>query len=247
MKRVFAFEFGDQKWVPKIFRRQLHELLQFQVGLFYQALLPLLKNWIVENKIDQLTDLASGTGGPWHKFLPLIQKEKPNFSLQLSDINPIKNSAIPFIKHSVDLNNPSSWPAGALSIFTAFHHLKKEQIHYLLSKAVEENRPLFIAEFTERSSKRVLGMLFSFIAVWVHSPSVKPFTFTRFLFTYLLPVVPLIYLWDGAVSHLRSFSDQELEQFCTKHSTDHYQLCSFSIPNHTQGMTLRGIYSKKKD
>jgi hypothetical protein len=244
MRRVFAFEFGDQKWVPKIFRRQLHELLQFQVGLFYQPLLPLLQDWIKEHKVDQLTDLASGTGGPWQNILPSIQKEHPNFTLQLSDLNPSKKSTLTYLKSSVNLNDPTSWPEDAVTIFTAFHHLKKGQAQALLANVAEEKRPIFIAEFTERSFKRVLGMLLSPIAVWIHSPKVKPFTFTRFLFAYLIPIIPLIYMWDGIISHLRSFTDEEMEQMVAPFQSEEYSLKTFCIVNKENGVTLRGIYSQ---
>ena len=34
---------------------------------------------------------------------------------------------------------------------------------------------------------------------------------TRLLFTYLLPAIPMICLWDGVVSQLRAYSAEELE------------------------------------
>jgi hypothetical protein len=39
----------------------------------------------------------------------------------------------------------------------------------------------------------------------------RPLTWRRLLWTYLLPVVPLVAAWDGFVSCLRTYSVAELE------------------------------------
>ena len=38
----------------------------------------------------------------------------------------------------------------------------------------------------------------------------RPFSWKRLLFTYPLPCVPLICLWDGLVSQLRAYTADEL-------------------------------------
>jgi hypothetical protein len=50
------------------------------------------------------------------------------------------------------------------------------------------------------------------ISVLLVTPFIKPFKFDRIIFTYLIPVFPLITLWDGVVSVLRTYTVQELKQ-----------------------------------
>jgi hypothetical protein len=41
-------------------------------------------------------------------------------------------------------------------------------------------------------------------------PRVRPFRWTNLLFTYFVPLVPLMVLWDGVVSCLRTYDVREL-------------------------------------
>ncbi len=42
------------------------------------------------------------------------------------------------------------------------------------------------------------------------TPFIKPRTWTRFFWTYVIPIVPLTTCWDGVVSLLRVYSPQAL-------------------------------------
>jgi len=43
-------------------------------------------------------------------------------------------------------------------------------------------------------------------------PFVRPFRWGYLIFTYLIPVLPLMICWDGAVSMLRVYSPSELRE-----------------------------------
>jgi len=38
-------------------------------------------------------------------------------------------------------------------------------------------------------------------------------SWVQILFTYVVPILPLLIFWDGLVSQLRTYSVQELEEF----------------------------------
>ncbi len=44
----------------------------------------------------------------------------------------------------------------------------------------------------------------------VTTPFIRPFRWGRLIFTYPIPILPLLCLWDGLVSCLRSYSAHEL-------------------------------------
>ncbi len=75
---------------------------------------------------------------------------------------------------------------------------------------MDTNQSIAIFEGQERSVPSILAMLFSPISVLLTTPMIRPFTFGRIVFTYLIPIVPLFVLWDGVVSSLRTYSVKEM-------------------------------------
>jgi len=63
-------------------------------------------------------------------------------------------------------------------------------------------------------SLRTLPVLLTPIFVWLATPFMRPFTWQRFVWTYLVPLVPLTCLWDGVVSQLRAYTVAELRHLC---------------------------------
>ena len=70
--------------------------------------------------------------------------------------------------------------------------------------------PLLAAEAVERSALGFAGVLFSPFLVWAVTPFLRPLSLSRLLFTYVLPLVPVMALWDGIVSVLRCYRPDEL-------------------------------------
>jgi len=246
MRRLHLFEFGDQTWVPKIFRKYLHELLQYQVCRFYRPIIPILLDWIKTNNIDKVTDLASGKGGPWPYLIHEIQKEIPSFQLELSDINPYPIEGLEYNPNIVDLRNPASIPKGALTIFTGFHHLKPTEVEVFLNTVSNNNQPLFMADFVERKPLKILGMILSPVVVLIDTVRIKPFSFLRILFTYLIPMIPLMYMWDGAISHARAYSISELNKYASNLESTDYVFEFIQTKNEIDGLLITGFYSGPK-
>jgi hypothetical protein len=44
------------------------------------------------------------------------------------------------------------------------------------------------------------------------TPILRPFSWRRLVFTYLVPLLPLAIWWDGVVSNLRAYSLRELDE-----------------------------------
>ena len=58
----------------------------------------------------------------------------------------------------------------------------------------------------------LLSPLITIASYFFMTPFIKPRTFPRFFWTYLIPVVPLATSWDGIVSILRTYSPKELKE-----------------------------------
>ena len=51
--------------------------------------------------------------------------------------------------------------------------------------------------------------------VWIATPFLRPFGWARLLWTYPVPLVPLLCLWDGTVSQLRAYHPDELDELAS--------------------------------
>ena len=54
-------------------------------------------------------------------------------------------------------------------------------------------------------------------------PFVRPFRWSRLLWTYLIPLVPFVLLFDGIVSCIRTYSPAELGELLEGLSANEYQ------------------------
>lgn len=52
--------------------------------------------------------------------------------------------------------------------------------------------------------------LMSLVRGFTHTPRVGKLTISRFLFTYLVPLAPVLFAWDGMVSAVRTYTPEEL-------------------------------------
>jgi hypothetical protein len=66
----------------------------------------------------------------------------------------------------------------------------------------------------ERSVLGLAGVLLSPLLVWLVTPFLRPVSPARLACPYLLPIAPLLVLWDGVVSVLRRYRPDELLALC---------------------------------
>jgi hypothetical protein len=57
----------------------------------------------------------------------------------------------------------------------------------------------------------------------VFTPFIRPFQWSRLLWTYLVPIIPFVLLFDGIVSCLRTYRPPELGEIIAKVTTAKYQ------------------------
>jgi hypothetical protein len=108
-------------------------------------------------------------------------------------------------------------------MFTAFHHFCPEQACAVLADAVRNRQGIGVFEATQRGPLALVLMLLSPLMVLVMTPFIRPFRWSRLLWTYLLPLVPLVTLFDGLVSCLRTYSVQELHELTARLGANDYQ------------------------
>jgi hypothetical protein len=100
---------------------------------------------------------------------------------------------------------------GVRTIFSSFHHFDTDDAVSILQDAVDKQMPICVFEFTERRLVNLFIAPISMVILFAKLLFTRPLTISKLVFCLILPIVPLIYLWDAAVSHLRSYSRDELQ------------------------------------
>ena len=226
MKRLSLFEFEDLEWLPQVWRDQITELLHHQIASrgIYRAIVPLIVETLNATKTDRIVDLGSGSGGDivgLHEAIDAACGKE--IAVRLSDkfpnleafkrIEAATGGRVGHIARSVDATNVPGDVTGLRTMFTAFHHLPPQLAAKILSDAVRSRSPILVAEFTERTLFNVVraALLGPLIALF-DSAFIRPFGLKRLLWTYLVPVTPLLYSWDAVASHIRTYSVDELDE-----------------------------------
>jgi len=229
LKRKYLFEFEDFKWYPTDFRNIQTDFLQFIMQRFdvFSRVYPRLFEVVTTTKIYHFTDLCSGGGGA---ILQLRKHFKTTFTKPfkavLTDLYPNKkafqelyeksNGEISFIGESVDVKDDLQHLKGIWTVFNAFHHLSPLHAVRLLSQAKKYKKPIAVMEPLDRNIFMIfLQSFFLIIGLFFFIPFAKSFNFKAFLFTYLLPLIPLFIIWDGWISVLKVYNPDILLKMTT--------------------------------
>jgi hypothetical protein len=92
----------------------------------------------------------------------------------------------------------------------------------VLADAVRDRQGIGVFEATQRSPLALALTLLAPLMVLLVTPLIRPFRWSRLLWTYLFPLVPLVTLFDGLVSCLRTYSVQDLRDLTAGLGTSDY-------------------------
>jgi hypothetical protein len=62
----------------------------------------------------------------------------------------------------------------------------------------------------------------SFLSVFGLITRMRPHRASWWLFTWVLPVIPVVIAWDGLISHLRSYTECEMLDLTDGLTSEHY-------------------------
>jgi hypothetical protein len=237
MKRLHAFEIHELSGCPDLVRRLATDYLHTVGEVFraFEPVTPLLATALSQSGARQIVDLCSGGTGPVVSLAKAVEARLGyGPTVVLTDLFPnraafaraAERSAVPILAEPepIDARHVPERLDGVRTVFDAFHHFRPEDARGILRDAAERRRPILIVEATERSVPALLGMLlFVPLLVLVLTPLVRPLSGWRLLLTYVLPLAPLLILFDGLVSCLRSYTETELRALTHGLETETYR------------------------
>lgn len=234
--RIHLFEFEDLTWFPDFIRQGITDFIRYFLNLmnFYHPVYKIISDVLDITKENQILDLCSGGGGV---ILQLQKKLSKNHS---KDVNIILSDLYPNIdafKHiqarSGGMIDYISFPVNAASasteykclrtVFSASHHFEPQVLKSVLADAVRNNAPIGIFDCGDKNIITMFGMIFvqPLLSIFI-TPFIKPFKFSRLIYTYILPLIPLCTIWDGVVTILRLYSPEELLKIAKSVDSENY-------------------------
>jgi hypothetical protein len=244
MRRYHLFEFEDLNGFPDVWRRAMTRYLKTAVNLF-----PLPGMWA--DKLAtlgpgegrfQIVDLGSGSGGSMSSIIPALRRKGYTPDVTLTDLYPNpdavaeKNAstegALRYWPMPVDATAVPAELRGTRTMFLSFHHHPPERARAILRDAFEKRVGIAVLEFSARKPSMLLSCVQVPLAVLFLTPLIRPLKASQLLFTYVVPVVPLLMFWDALVSHLRTYSPEELREMTAEMQAPDYvwETGEFTVP-----------------
>ena len=222
--RFHLFEFHELPWFPAVWRDLLTDFLSFYASAFkpYAGVAPLLADALKEAGDSRIVDLCSGAGQPLLSLVPALRRlGLRDLQVTLTDKYPNLEAwksvgetdvVVTYLETSIDAVDVPSNLKGFRTLFTSFHHFRPDAALAVLVDAVSKDEGVGVFEYTERNWLIwTLPILLIPPFVWLCTPFIRPFRWPTLVWTYLIPVVPMIAMWDGFVSSLRTYSVGEIK------------------------------------
>ena len=167
----------------------------------------------------EILDLCSGGGGPWLTLGRELATRGP-VHIELSDLYPNvpawrelsarSDGHLSFRSEPIDATDVPSSSRGVRTMFNAFHHFPPDVARAILADAVRKRRAIAIFEGINHRGAGFAAMPLQLPAILLFTPLVRPFRWSRLLFTYGVPLIPLLVLFDGTMSMLRLYLEDDL-------------------------------------
>lgn len=229
MKRIHLFEIEDFDWCPDWIRRCMTRLIVVMHKILgtKDDLTDLVARALKHSRQPAIIDLCSGSGGPMIAvFKALTEKyQLKDLSLTLTDLYPnqemakkINSQPLVGIHYSTTPVNAAAidpHSAGVRTMVCSMHHMKPEVARHILKNAKESSQPICIYEISDNSFPIWLWWIaipIIFVVALAITPLARPMSWQQLVFTYLIPIIPLFFAWDGAVSNARTYTCKDLDE-----------------------------------
>lgn len=253
MKRIQLFEFEDQPWFPAWMRIALTRVIRVLMKMMGTTKLSakLIKEKMNECEASQIVDLGSGAGGVMIDVFEEMKSEDKNSTpnLILTDLYPSREhinyvnqldyKKLSYKEESVNALSLETTPDGLKTMFNAFHHLRPSEAKEMLQAAAKSKSPVLIYEMADNSIPLVLWWLFLPISLVIVAimclfltPFVRPLTFKQLIFTYLIPIIPIAYAWDGQASYPRIYTFEDIKELLQEIDQSSYSYEVEYLKNH---------------
>jgi len=205
---------------------------------------------------SRIVDLCAGGGGPMLAVFEALRAQPGGGKLQLTltDLypNPELAAAVnarhdPALTYRLAPVDALNVPAGLLGVRTmvgSFHHMPPATARRILQNARDSEQAICLFELSDNRLPTALwwvSLPMIFLLVFFITPFARPLTWKQLVFTYLLPVIPLCFAWDGAVSNARTYTLADMDELLAGLETDGYTWEKGSLGGQAKKLYLLGL------
>jgi hypothetical protein len=234
MRRREWFELHDHRLFPGLLRDLVTDALEaiWNYTNSYRVIVPRLRAAMEDAGTHRIVDLCSGGGGPWIRLREqFATAEEFPVSVSLTDKYPNERAltqagaaaGVEFYSAPVDARHIPADLDGFRTIFSTFHHFNPVAARAILSDAVMRHQGIAIFEAAKCSIRTAFATTAVPLLCLRVTPLIRPFRWSRIVWTYLLPVVPFTLFVDGVLSCLRAYSLEDLRELSDGLAGDAYQ------------------------
>lgn len=237
---AFDFEFMDLNGMPGSLRAVLRDILEVGNGApfrnYYQWTSSSVYEYAQKNNISQIVELGAGCA-PITRHL-IRKYPEWNATFQITDLNPdvvnFKNleksdKRVTAVYDSFDFTKKISGYENSLLVLSAtFHHVSENQKNKILLNLKSLSPHVMIFEPlrpTASSLFFVLGALLSGFLTPLFRLNSKKFL-RSFIWCWLIPIAPFLFLWDGWVSALRCWNKSKWQKHQPKSKVEESFFCT---------------------
>ena len=219
MKRKHLPQISQQKWFPGFLRNCIHEFMTWFVGKVHAAkpFLPVIQEGL--EYTDSIIALEANVGAGFETVEGMID---PQITVK-----------------RMDIQNFDPREEGLYLFVNCFHQLRPEKALSMLDEISKNNQPVVMVEGNNDSLWQVVGMtVFVPLTVLLTAPFVKPFRVSRLIFTYLIPILPIVTLIDGFLALFKLYAPDDLNQLVGSLENNAYQWKSGKSDNGRGGKII---------
>ena len=193
MKRRQIPQITNTSWFPGFMTRCIHEFMTWFVDKVNAAkpFLPVIEEGL--QHANHIVVMEKKVGAGFETVDSLIDEK--------------------FERTAVDMDSFNADQEGLYVCVNSFHQLTPEKAGNILNQVAEKRQPIVIVEGNNDSLWQVFGMTVIVpLTVLLTAPFVKPFRVERLLFTYLIPILPLVTFIDGFLALFKLYAPQDLDE-----------------------------------
>jgi hypothetical protein len=221
MKRKQVFQFSNQNWYPAFLKRDMYEFMTWFVGKVHAAkpFVPVISEGLQHAPAHRIINIDSQIGAGFETVKDLISEQPEFFNLPIQNFNTSNSGLYLFVN--------------------SFHQLKPEMARNYLSEIAKSRNAVVVVEGNNDSLWQVVGMtVFVPLAVILSAPLVKPFRVTRLIFTYLIPVLPIVTMLDGFLALFKLYNPNDLNELVSEIPEKNYTWKSAKADNGRGGKIM---------
>ncbi|NOK58396.1 MAG: hypothetical protein GFH27_549279n202 [Chloroflexi bacterium AL-W] len=110
---------------------------------------------------------------------------------------------------------------GFRTLFAGLHHFRPADAQTIIRDVVEQRQGIGMFEATQRRPLVMLLMIIPTLTMFLVTPFIRPFHWSRLALTYVVPLLPLFTLFNGIVSCFRTYTPAELRAFVSTLQADY--------------------------